>query len=165
VAAGTVVRAVLAGPIDLHGDSATVIAKVSGRGVPLLAGARFVGTTTASSARVMLRFRAVILADGRQARVEAEGQDEDGAFGLAHGAPAAALSDDEATSVAGNVAQETATDVVSGALGSTIAGRALDRYVHESQGRRRGSSSSPPVFLPAGTRIQVFLHDAVELGR
>jgi len=154
---------VLTSPLELRGDSATVIAKVDGQ-TGTLRGARFIGTASAGSGRVTIHFRTVVLADGRQARVDAEGQGEDGTFGLTHGAEPAAPNDQQGSAL-GDVAQETATDVVSSAIGFNIAGRAVDRYVSGSRARRGGGGAVRTVALPAGTKLQVFLHEAVELGR
>jgi hypothetical protein len=161
-AAATAIAAVLAGPLELHGDSATVVARADVATGPLR-GARFIGTASTGSDRVTIRFRAAVLADGRQARVDGEAQDADGTFGIrAFGEPAA--HDDEHGSVLGDVAEEAATDVLSSSLGVGVAGRAVDRYLTGSRARRPGGSPRP-VSLPAGTKLLVFLHEPLELGR
>jgi hypothetical protein len=161
-AAGTSVPAVLVTPLELRGDSATVVARADAR-TGALAGARFIGTASAGTGRVTVRFRAVVLANGRQARVDGEAQDEDGTFGIrVEGEPAPV--NDERGSVVGDIAQETATDVLSSTLGVGVAGRAVDRYLSGSQSRR-ASGSTRAVSLPSGTKLQVFLHEPVELGQ
>src|SRR5262249_18118814 len=153
---GTMVPAVLVTPLELHGDSATVLVKV-GKGAALPAGTRFLGTAVASSTRMTMRFRTVILPDGRQARVDAEAQDEQGAFGLAAHAESAAHDDDDggaSGSTVGDVAKETATDLVTSTLGGDLAGRAASRCLRAPRGRR-GGAERPAVTLPAGTRLQV----------
>lgn len=162
VAAGTSVPAMLISPLELRGDSATVIVKANGQ-TGLLRGARFIGTASAGTGRVTIRFREVVLADGRQAHVDGEAQDEDGSFGFSPNADSAAPDSDRG-SVLGEVAQETATDVVSAAIGIDVASRAVDRYVSGSRARR-GGGAVRTVALPAGTKLQVFLHEAVTLGR
>lgn len=73
--------------------------------------------------------------------------------------------DDEPGSVAGDVAQETAADVLSTAIGFNIAGRTVDRYVNGARSRRGGGGAARTVALPSGTTLQVFLHEGVDLGR
>jgi len=161
-AAGTSVPAVLTSPLELRGDSATVIAKVEGQ-TGLLRGARFIGTASAGAARVTIHFRTLVLADGRQARVDGEAQDEEGAFGLRpEGAPAA--PEEEHGSALGDVAGQTATDVLSSTIGIGVAGQAVDRYLSGSRARR-ASGAARPLSLPSGTKLQVFLHEPLELGR
>jgi hypothetical protein len=161
-AAGTSVPAVLTSPIELRGDSATVIARADGQ-PGVLRGARFIGTASAGAGRMTIHFRAVVLADGRQAHADGEAQDEDGSFGLRVEGETSVPSDGHG-SVLGDVAQETATDVLSSTIGIGVAGQAVDRYISGSRARRTNSSARP-VSLPAGTKLQVFLHEAVELGR
>jgi hypothetical protein len=112
---------------------------------------------------VVVRFRSLILADGRQARVDAEAQDDDGTFGLAaeaHGEPA---DESGQASVLGDVAQETATDFVSDAVGVSLAGRALGHYVSGSRSRQSSRRPERTLSLPAGTHLQVFLHEPIDV--
>lgn len=157
-AAGTSIAAVLVTPVELAGGSGTVVARaVSGP----LQGARFVGTGSASAGRVSLRFHAALLADGRKARVEGEAQDADGAFGLRVDGETTP-DEDQKGSVLGEVAEETATDLVSDTIGIGVAGRAVNRYVAGSRGRRPNRPTRT-VSLAAGTRLQIFLHETVEV--
>lgn len=159
--AGTSIPAVLTSPLEFAGGSATVVARVE-RASGALRGGRFVGTASAGAGRVTLRFHSVLLADGRKARVDAEAQDEDGSFGLrVEGAPQAAENDTD--SVLGDVAAETATDLVSDAIGAGVAGRAVDRALTGSRSRRSGRPSGR-VSLAAGTKLQIFLHEPLEVG-
>lgn len=159
--AGTTIPAVLATPLELAGGSATVVARVE-RASGALRGARFVGTASAGMGRVTVRFHAVLLADGGKARVDAEAEDTDGSFGLrVDGEPNAA--EDEKGSVLGDIAAETASDLVSDAIGAGIAGRTVDRVLTGSRSRRSGRPSSR-VSLAAGTKLQIFLHEPLEVG-
>jgi hypothetical protein len=161
--AGTEIPAVLTAPLELRGGSATVIARADGHaGAAALQGARFIGTASAGTGRVTIHFRAVVLSDGRQARVDAEAQDDDGAFGLRVEGDQA--TGDERGSVLGDVAQGTATDVLSSTIGFGVAGQAVDRYMSGTRSHRDGSTARA-VSLPAGTRLQVFLNEPIELGR
>jgi hypothetical protein len=72
-----------------------------------------------------------MLQDGRQAHVNAQAQDEEGAFGLPANARETSDDDDDGPSL-GDVATETATDLLATTFGGGIAGRAADRYVHGS---------------------------------
>jgi len=160
VSAGSTLTATLAGPLELHGGTSTVVArlaKVSG----LLVGARLIGSASLSSGRVTIRFRSLILRDGRQLRVDGEAQDESGAFGLAADAPTSPEDDDQGSAL-GDTAKDTATDLASVTVGDNLAGRVFDRYT--SRSRRAGSSRTvPSVSLPAGTPLLVFFHDSADL--
>lgn len=157
-AAGAAVPATLQTPIELQTGAATVVVKVE-RSAGALAGSRCLGSASLAANRLVIRFTKVILADGHEARIDAEAQDADGAFGLALGRDGSA----EGGSIVGDVAKDTATDVLTGALGVGLPGRMVDNY------RRRSSGSRSPwerraVSLPAGTPLQVFFREAVELG-
>jgi hypothetical protein len=164
-AAGSALPARLVSPIDLRGSSGTVVAQVSAQGP--LQRARLIGTASARDGRITLRFNNLILAEGRQVRVNAEAQDADGAFGLAYGDGSSSSDDDNATgAVLSGTAEDTASDLVSSTIGGSIAGRTVDRLMTgSSRVRRGGDRGVKPASLPAGTKFQVFLHEAVELGR
>ena len=165
-AAGSVLPAHLVSPVDLRGSSATVVAQISASGP--LQRARLIGTASARDGRITLRFNSVILADGRQTRINAEAQDADGGFGLGYGDGSPSSEDDNATgAVLGDTAEDTANDLISTTIGGSIAGRTVDRLMSGSSRVRRGGGDhrAKPVSLPAGTKFQLFLHDAVELGR
>jgi hypothetical protein len=162
VGAGTAVSAILVTPVELRGNSATVLVKVV-QGVALPPGSRFLGTATASDGRVTMHFRTLLLPDGRQVRVDAEAQDDEGAFGIASQTRAAKSEDDDGSSL-GDIAKDTATDVVVGALGSDIAGRAADRYLRGSRGRH-GVTERPAATVAAGTKLQVFVNETLDLER
>lgn len=159
-AAGSSIPAVLTNPVELRGGSGTVIARADGQ-AGALRGARFIGTASAGTGRVTVVFRSVLLADGQKIRVDGEAQDLDGAFGLRQ-EDEAVPTDSERGSVIADVAQETATDIVSDAIGIGIAGRAVDRYVAGSRARR-ANGPTRTVSLAAGTKLQIFLHEAVEV--
>jgi len=159
-AAGSSIPAILTNPVELRGGSGTVIARADGQ-AGALRGARFIGTASAGTGRVTVLFRSVFLADGQKARVDGEAQDLDGAFGLPQ-EDGAAPADSERGSVIADVAQETATDIVSDTFGIGIAGRAASRYVAGSRARR-ANGPTRTVSLAAGTKLQIFLHEAVEV--
>jgi hypothetical protein len=158
LAAGTTLPGVLVNPLELRGDSATVLVRVDKNGaVP--SGTRFVGVATVSGSRVTMRFRSLLLPDGRQVRVEAEAQDEEGAFGLR--VTVEETRENAAGTSASDIAKDAASEVLISAIGSDIAGRAADRYLRSSRGGRPVRERSP-VNLAAGTRLQVFVHDVSE---
>ncbi len=159
-AAGVSVAAVLVTPIELSGGSATVVARVE-RTSGALRGARFIGSASATAGRVTVRFSAAYLADGRKARVDGEAQDGDGSFGLRVENPATERDDDRG-SVLGDVAGATASDLVSESVGAGIAGRAVDRAFASSRAHRPGQAART-VTVPAGTRLQIFLHEPLEV--
>jgi hypothetical protein len=161
-AAATTIPATLTSPLELRGEAVTVIARADDPASGL-GGARFIGTASRGTGRVTIRFRSIVLADGREARVEGEAQDTDGVFGIR--VESESSSNDEGRgSAAGEAAEEAATDVLSSALGGGIAGRAVDRYVSRAPARHSGGTERLAA-LPAGTKLLVFLHEPLELGR
>jgi len=153
--AGSVLAATLTTPIEVGGGGAdTVVATVDAKGP--LDGARLVGVAAVSGQRVSIRFRKLLLADGREVSVAAEAQGDDGGFGLAVSWPSSGGNG----SVGREVAQETATDVALGAVGGGVIGTAARRYNQKSQRDYSTSGARPTVTLPAGLPISVFLHEA-----
>jgi type IV secretory pathway VirB10-like protein len=161
--AGTVVSAVLASPIDLRAGTSTIIALSDSDG-PIAKTSRFVGSASASDdGRLSLRFDRLLLADGREARIEAEAQDSSGAFGLQGavttegGSSGAAVAREVARDTAADAASE-AVNVLTGGIGGRLLRRTVDRAT-----TRHGlpGSAITRVSLPAGTHFQIFLHQAV----
>jgi hypothetical protein len=110
---------------------------------------------------VTIKFKKAALADGTELRVTAEAQDEGGAFGIAG---VVSLPSGGERSAAGEVAEETATDVVLDELGVGVLGRAADKYARKQQLRSldRGSSGARgTVSVDAGTKLNVFFHESV----
>jgi hypothetical protein len=155
-AAGTQLAVVLATPVQLTAGSAeTIVATVEGKGI--LRDARFVGVASASApgGRISVRFRKLLLADGREISVSGEAQDQDGGFGLAVAWPASSQP-----SVGREVATETATETVLDAVGGGVLGTAARKYNDKS--RPGTASERPSVTLPAGQSFTVFLHESAQ---
>jgi hypothetical protein len=165
-AAGTVVPVVLSTPINLplSGGTASVIAAVDAD-APVPRGARFVGVASADEGgRLTVHFTRLLLPDNREAKLEAEAQDDTGAFGLqgviqSNGAA-------RARGVAGEVAAGAAADSAD-ALVSTFTGGITGNLVRNATNRatQRGggydtSSPAARVTLAAGARFNVFVNEA-----
>jgi hypothetical protein len=160
--AGTTLPVVLATPVTLKQDgSATVIVKTE-TDSPLPRGSRLIGTATAEGeGRLSLRFHRLLLPDGREAKLDAEAQDDSGAFGVnAVTTGARSQTREVASDVASSTASQAADDVISTFTGG-LAGNLL------STATRRASShaSSAPsdtmrLSLSAGAHFNVFLHEA-----
>lgn len=164
-AAGTVVSASLVTPINLpvSGGTTNVIAKVASDG-PVPRGSRLIGVASAEDgARLTIRFTRLLLPDDREAKLDAEAQDDTGAFGVAgafdgnHGA--------RARGVAGDVAAGAAADTGDALLSSFTGGVAggILRNAADRAGSRRTSSNDNPTArlqLAAGTQFNVFFHEA-----
>lgn len=160
-AAGTTLRATLITPLKLRAGSSTVIAQVDRRATTL-SGARFLGAASLAGNRITVRFTKLLLADGREARVDAEAQDADGGFGLA--VSNAEGSEERGGSVLGDVAKDTATDMVTSVVGSGLAGQVIGNYRRRAGGQR-GSSNRGPVSVSAGMPLQIFLREGIDLGQ
>jgi hypothetical protein len=155
IPAGTTLPAKTLTPLGLGGGGATVIVQVEPT-QGALGGGRFVGTASVSAGRIAMRFAKLLLADGRELRVEAEACDRDGAFGIRVGGSDEADGGDDGI---GQVAKDTASDLLTGALGGGLAGRATDSVLRRSS-RHQPVTSHRSLSLPAGTPIQVFVHEA-----
>src|SRR5262249_32256514 len=149
---GTLISATLVTPIELGTmGSQTVIARAES---VLPKGARLIGSASFSDGRIALRFQRIILGTGREARIQAEAQDSDGAFGI----PAAIQGQpEEEPSAAREAAKDTATDALLETLGMGAAGRGARNYMRRSS-ERDPAGSKPKVTLPAGTKFTVFVH-------
>jgi hypothetical protein len=155
---------VLLTPIELHGGgSTTVIAETEVDGA-LPKASRFVGTATSDGeGRLFLRFPRVLLPGGREAKTEGEAEDATGAFGLE--AVVTKEGGDSPGSVAKDIASDTVSEVASEAL-STLTGGLSGRIARNAIGRASSHSASTHLAkerlsLSAGTKFQVFLHQAV----
>lgn len=161
--AGTVVPAVLASPVDLRAGTSTIIA-LSDTDGPIPKSSRFVGSASGSGeGRLVLRFERLLLPDGREARIEGEAQDPTGAFGIEGTVTMEGAS--SGSTAAREVARDTAADVASETLNAFtggLGGRLLRRTVDRASTRRGlPGVATTRVSLPAGTRFQIFLHQAV----
>jgi hypothetical protein len=164
--AGTSVVAVLVTPVNLpaNGGNARVIAKVDRDGA-LPRGSRLLGTASSEEGgRLSLRFTRLLLPDEREAKVDAEAQDGDGAFGVDaivnahHAARARGIASD----VAGGAAADTGDALLSTFTGG-IAGGVLSNAAHRAGAHRTSSSDSTATArlqLSAGTQFNVFFHEA-----
>lgn len=162
--AGTVVSAVLTSPVDLRAGSTTIVARSDSDG-PIPKASRFVGSASSDGeGRVALRFDRLLLPDGREAKIQGEAQDENGSFGLE-----GSVSTDGSTSTSGAVARElaqsTASDVATEAVGTLtggMGGRLLQRVIGRVASQRGlPSLATRRTTLPAGAHFQIFLHQAV----
>lgn len=166
--AGTTVSASLVTPVNLlaSGGTANVIAKVDSDGaVPR--GSRLVGAASAEDgARLTIRFSRLLLPDDREAKLDAEAQDDTGAFGVAavyNGNRGA-----RAKGVAGDVAAGAATDTADAVLGTFTGGLTggILRSAADRASSRRGapaddnSSSAARLTLAAGTHFNVFFQES-----
>ncbi len=153
--AGTTLPVVLVTPVDLDGASSTVIAEVEADGV-FSAHTKFIGTaSTLGEDRVSLRFRRVVLPDGKETTLEGEAQDGQSRFGL----PADVQGTNHGPSVGGEIARDTASDVASELVPNYIAGNALRRVIRSRQ--TQSSASRVRLSLPAGIPFGLFFHDRV----
>lgn len=153
ISAGTALPASLAAPIVLAGGSSSVVVRIDDD-APQLAGARFLGTATYGRGRVTLRFRTLLLASGQEYDVRAEARGEDGAFGLAAGGGDGGAS----RSAEAEVAEDTGTDLVSGAVGG-LGGSVIRSYARKK--RRGGGGQAPTIRLEEGSTLEVFVHETV----
>jgi hypothetical protein len=81
--AGTLVPVTLSTPVEFRGGGTVTVVATADREGPVPKGARFIGTASSGGEdRFTLRFSRLLLPDGQEAKIEGEGQDETGAFGV-----------------------------------------------------------------------------------
>lgn len=159
VAAGQVVTAVLASPLELQGRTTTVVAVVNGDG-PLPEGSRFIGVASASGDRVVMRFRTLSLPTGEEIRVSAQAQGEDGSFGAIADVSG---GDPSEPSVERGVAVDTSVDVGTDLIGGGVLGRAAGDYARGTarRSRRLHSGSVRTLTVRAGAPLGVFIDQTI----
>jgi type IV secretory pathway VirB10-like protein len=161
--AGSVVPAVLSSPVDLRAGTSTIIALADSDGA-IPKSSRFVGSASGDGeGRLVLRFDRLLLPDGREARIQGEAQDPTGAFGVEGHVTSEGGSSNStiAREFARDTAADTASEVVNAFTGG-LGGRLLRRTIDRASTRRGlPGVATTRVSLPAGTRFQIFLHQAV----
>lgn len=155
--AGQKITVVLDSRVTLAGGSSPVVAVVP---AGPHRGAQFLGVASQAQGRVALRFKALILPDGRELAVRAEARGDDGGFGIPV-AGSGSLDEDGEESVEAEVAADTATDLATGAIGG-VAGDVLRDY---SRKKRRGprvrrSRDAAHVTIEAGEQFELFILEA-----
>jgi hypothetical protein len=155
--AGTVLAASLDTPIELAGNSSSVVATVD---EGALAGAKLVGVASLSGRRVVVRFRRLLMVDGTEVDVHAEARDDDGGFGLAVVLPEQ-VGDEP--SIGQEIAEETATDAVVDAVGGGVIGGAAKKYARRSKHKKKYGGGKVTVTIAAGRPLAVFLHESAEM--
>lgn len=161
VPAGTAVAATLLTPIRLPDGNPTVVAKLTEGGI-LPAGTRVLGIASLSDDRVDIVFRRLVLPGGDEFTMRGQAQDQDGGFGLS-AAVTHTDEDEEAPSLARDVAVDATSELAQGLLGGGILGRAGSSYIrgkNQRSYRHRGGGST--AMLPAGTELVVFFEESTD---
>jgi hypothetical protein len=165
--AGAIVPVVLSTPINLplSGGNASIVAAVDNDTV-VPKGSRLIGTASPDeSGRLSVHFTRLLLPDNREAKLDAEAQDESGAFGV-NGAVDANRSA-RAQGVAGDVAADTASSgadallsTFTGGIAGDLVRNATSRATSHRSSSTDDSSTAARVRLAAGAHFTVFLHEA-----
>jgi hypothetical protein len=157
--AGTTLRGVLRSSIVLEGGQSTAVLSIKRAQAGVPAGSMLVGSAHADrDGTVSIRFATLVLADGRELRIEAEAQSLDGEFGVAGVV--------DTSGDTGNRTEETVTGsrtarrLIGGLAGGYVSS-AVDDVVDSR--RRDRPTRRTRIQVTRGTELNAFFHRGVSL--
>ena len=152
VSAGDTVPARLTRAVIIRSGSETVVARVSGQGLP--EGTKAIGRARLRDDQASVRFSKLVLPSGIEVRCEAEAQDLDG--NLETDGP-----DDG--SIAGDVASGTGDRLIDGLTGGLVSGGLADARDSSRRRSQRTSRRQSTLTLSKGERFKIFFLSAATL--
>ena len=145
VPAGDTRRARLIRSATLRTGAETVVAEVSGDGLPK--GTKAIGRATLREDHAVVRFSKLVLPGGEEVRCDAEAQDLSGDLHV---------DEPDDGSVTGDVARGTTERVIDGLSGGLVGGAASDAARSRDRRSRHGGRRQVTLTLSKGERFKIF---------